>query len=549
MVRQGKPAKTKDWVLRASGVLGAGVATLLAVTDVVAGDQSGWFDLSYDSPRDEAARHARAEAERERRVRGLEDCQRQASHLGMGSAESAPEAPSASPATPPADTEAARTFTLPIPARERGAEMSAAAFAKERADELIVAGLSSADLEIAALFGFAASAPTRLAPGREVTRLRLPGASRAEAVRELGRILPSLSVMPNEAYTIFMAPDEEPDTEARTVIERSRMMPAAPGPCPSETCFGPELIAWHGGLGACARGVRVGIIDTSFELAHPAFRNINAEQGVFLDGEQPSPYDWHGTAVLSLLAGDPSRGTPGLLPEATFLLATAFRSDAAGNASTDTVRLLAALAWLDARGADVVNMSFSGPQDLAVQHAISEMRKKGVVFIAAAGNMGPVAGPSYPAAYADVIAVTAVNRNGEGYRHANRGDYIDVAAPGVDILTALPGAQQGYRSGTSFAAPFVTAIAAARVGDRVREEVAFEGAGLALLRDLAVRDLGPPGRDPIYGAGLALAPETCAPGRDDAVADAPSVSSPVLDARARPQPATVIRAGAAGGPR
>lgn len=527
MARRGQPSCAMGRVFRTLGGFGAVLAPLIAVSDAAA----------------------------DGRVRWLEDFQRQASQLhprAISIVDRAQEAVGAAQVAASADSDAVKTFELPLAGRERSAETPADPFATVDGAELIVTDLSLADLEIAKLRGFMAGAPTVLRPGHEVTRLRLPGATRDAALSALRTILPSVSATPNEIYTIVPEPADDASADARTVIERNRMGPAVPGPCPADTCFGPDLIAWGTALGTCARDVRVGIIDTSFDLAHPALRHIKVEQAMFLGGQSPSPSDWHGTAVLSVLAGDPSSGTPGLLPEATFLLAAAFVSDADGNASTDTVRLLAALAWLDAEGVDIVNMSFSGPQDPAVAHAISAMRKKGVLFVAAAGNMGPAAAPSYPAAYPDVIAVTAVNRNGEGYRHANRGDYIDVSAPGVDILIALPGAQQGARSGTSFSAPFVTAIAAARAGGRLPYNAAVEGAGVALLGDLAVRDLGPPGRDPIYGAGLALAPDACASG-GGVVAGAPPVSSsPMLDARVLEAggraPLTVIRAGAASGP-
>ncbi len=167
-------------------------------------------------------------------------------------------------------------------------------------------------------------------------------------------------------------------------------------------------------------------------------------------------------------------------------------------------------------------MSFSGPQDPAIARAIARMSKKGTVFVAAAGNMGPNAPPSYPAAYPQVIAVTAVNRNGNNYSKANRGSHIDVSAPGVDILTALPKAQQGYKTGTSFAAPFVTAILATQ-GD-----LAFTGAKAKLMPQLSVRDLGPPGRDPMYGSGLATAPTTCGDGTAVASDDSIPVPAPPL---------------------
>jgi subtilisin family serine protease len=223
-----------------------------------------------------------------------------------------------------------------------------------------------------------------------------------------------------------------------------------------------------------------------------------------LNGEAPSTHDWHGTAVLSLLAGDPTSSTPGLIPDASFYLATAFKTDEAGNASTDTMRLLQALDWLDALDVRYINMSFSGPRDPLFEQAINRMVAKGTVFVAAAGNQGPTAPPSYPAAYPQVIAVTAVNKNAENYRHANRGPYVDLSAPGVEIMTALPDGKQGFRTGTSFAAPFVTAIVATRT------DTAHPFAKKSdLLSRLNLQDLGPPGPDPIYGQGLALAPKVC----------------------------------------
>jgi hypothetical protein len=393
-----------------------------------------------------------------------------------------------------------------FPGMESGAEMPPEMFVKERQTELLVTDLSPEHVEAAKLKGFVVGAPTALGnTGTSVQRLSVPGYSQDEAERELHKAFPFLSVTPNRAYNIFIGSLGESEGAAGLSpgIDRKKVSPASSQPCPNNTCFGGTLIKWKPELTSCAKSVRIGVIDTSFDTNHPTFRGLNAERAEFLDGKPPSPYDWHGTAVLSLLAGDPKSGTPGLVPEATYLLASAFRSDAAGNASTDTARLLAALAWLEERDVDIVNMSFSGPRDPAFARAIERMSKKGIVFTAAAGNMGPTASPSYPAAYPSVIAVTAVNSKGENYRQANRGTYINVSAPGVDILTALPQAKQGYRTGTSFAAPFVTAILATG---------SVHGANAAkpqLLKQMALHDLGPPGNDPIFGAGLALAPARC----------------------------------------
>ena len=167
-------------------------------------------------------------------------------------------------------------------------------------------------------------------------------------------------------------------------------------------------------------------------------------------------------------------------------------------------------------------MSFSGPNDELIEKAISVMSAKGVIFVAAAGNRGPDAPPSYPAAYPEVIAVTAVGRSMQGYRHANRGSYVDAAAPGVDVWTALPNGKEGFRTGTSFAAPFFTGILASlptvRAGYPTKAEV---------LAGLSFQDLGAPGRDPIYGQGLARAPERCLAAPAE-MARRPEVSAPTM---------------------
>jgi hypothetical protein len=418
-------------------------------------------------------------------------------------------------AAPPASTVAVAPTTppsasLPSTGGSSSPEPAVEEVVKKADKELVVTGLTKADIEKVKNLG---GSVTSSAGGAQ--RIEVPADVARERFRQLlKQDMASLEFTDNAVYTIFLGQIGESDG-----VGREKSMPASSKPCPGDTCFASRLIHWKSSLGACARNVRVGIIDTSFDTTHPAFKNLSVEQGEFLDGERPSPYDWHGTAVLSLLAGDPSSGTPGLIPDATFLLATAFRSDAAGNASTDTVRLLKALAWLESRGVQYINMSFSGPRDPKFEKEIQRLRKKGIVFVAAAGNLGPTAPPSYPAAYPEVIAVTAVNRDGENYRHANRGDYIDVAAPGVDVLAALPDAKQGYRTGTSFAAPFVTAIVATHGG--ALQPVAKT----RVLQQVDMRDLGPPGRDPIYGGGLAQAPQACLGGADQIAKSAPPVES------------------------
>jgi subtilisin family serine protease len=118
--------------------------------------------------------------------------------------------------------------------------------------------------------------------------------------------------------------------------------------------------------------------------------------------------------VLSLLAAAATSSTPGLVPEAQFLVADAFFKNAFGRARTDTVHVLEALQRLEEHGAQIINMSLVGPSDELVHERIADMSAKGVVFVAAAGNGGPAAPPGYPAAYKEVIAVTAVDDTESG---------------------------------------------------------------------------------------------------------------------------------------
>jgi subtilisin family serine protease len=101
----------------------------------------------------------------------------------------------------------------------------------------------------------------------------------------------------------------------------------------------------------------------------------------------------------------------------------------------------------------------------------------------------------YPAAYSSVVAVTAVDAGRKVYRLANRGEYLDLAAPGVGLLHARAGGGYAASSGTSFAVPFAVTAAA-----RLR----WLNPGIDALAVLqqAAEDLGPPGRDEIYGYGL-----------------------------------------------
>ncbi len=341
-----------------------------------------------------------------------------------------------------------------------------------------------------------------------VSRFVVPEGFDAISARQLLREqAPGVQSAFNYVYRPYLAANDP-------AAQANRGQPLRPGSapgCTAERCYGPSLIHWAPDPGACTIEIGVGVIDTGFDSQHPAFKDRKINWSTVLEGENVSVQAWHGTGVLALLSGHPQSSTPGLIPNATFTATNTFYSDANGQPATDTSTLIKALKLMDSYKVKVVNLSLAGPQDAVLHKQIKDMSETGVLFVAAAGNGGPFALPSYPAAYPEVIAVTAVDRNLIGYRHATRGPHIDLAAPGVDIWTALPDKKEGPQTGTSFAVPYVTAAAAAVYP---KEDLVYRGRPLdpkqAVLSRLTTRDLGPVGRDSIYGQGLLQAPAKCA---------------------------------------
>ena len=389
----------------------------------------------------------------------------------------------------------------PVTLPPKNASVAQTAPATYVSHEILATDLIPAAIETARRLGFKIDASPLLSNlNGAVIRLTIPkGFDLGQARALLQKALPNETFALNRLYRLYRtASDLEPErTELATLPGR----PAVP--CKGDRCFGRQAIHWQDTLQACSSGLRIGVIDTGIDHEHPAFTGRRINNGNFVPAGKSRAPNWHGTGVLAVLAGEPKSGTPGLIPNADFFVADVFFADANGEFATDTVSLLKALDWMHAFDVKLINMSFAGPRDELVQKAIERMSASGVLFVAAAGNEGPAAVPSYPAAYKQVIAVTAVNKDLRSYRHANRGDYIDVAAPGVDIWTAVPDRREGYHTGTSFAAPYATAVLASvyrSIARPQKDEV---------LNRLATLDLGPPGRDPIYGRGLLMAPTDC----------------------------------------
>jgi Subtilase family len=239
--------------------------------------------------------------------------------------------------------------------------------------------------------------------------------------------------------------------------------------------------------------LRIGMIDSQVDVTHPALQDARIESRAFTSAGAEIP-KFHGTAIASIIAGNGAEYV-GIAPNSEVYAAGVFEQDAERGEIASTVSLVRALDWLISSGVDVINISLAGPPNRLLESALQKASESKVTILAAAGNGGPVAAPMYPAAYASVVAVTAVDSRGQVFRLANRGDYLDIAAPGVALRHAKSGGGYASSSGTSFAVPFAaTAIA------RLRQLQPGDDALELLCR--TAEDLGPPGRDSIYGFGL-----------------------------------------------
>jgi subtilisin family serine protease len=240
------------------------------------------------------------------------------------------------------------------------------------------------------------------------------------------------------------------------------------------------------------------MIDTGINADHETFEGARLEVTRLGREDLEPSRAIHGTAVAALLVGQRGSRSPGLLPGSRLVAVDAFHR-VGGDERADVFSLLEGLDLLASAEVTVINLSLAGPPNAVLERAVQRLvMEEDIVLTASVGNAGPAAGPYYPAAYAPVLAVTAVDRGGNAYRRAVRGAHVDLAAPGVEIWTAASVSGARWKTGTSFAVPFVTAAASlARIA---RPDLsAVEIAGELLAR---ASDLGEPGRDDIFGAGI-----------------------------------------------
>ncbi len=325
----------------------------------------------------------------------------------------------------------------------------------------------------------------------------------------------ALSTLPylGGALVSFILPDDSnqgallgdlPDLFPGLVIApNARLSPAEADDASDPRAYARHMVGWAGRDAACTSPTRLGMVDSGVDLDHPAFAGHEIMQKWLVEPSNDPSLLGHGTAIAALLVGQaPDLAIEGMAPGAVLYSAGIFSQESDGGLSASVEDTLLAIDWLGSEQVDVVNLSIAGPDNAVLRRGISLAGENGLAMVAAAGNTGRGGPAAFPAASPEVLAVTAPDQRLRAYRHATHGAYIDVAAPGVDVWTAAPGAGGTFQSGTSVATPFVSVMIGAL---RTAQPDAAPEALYATLRS-AADDLGETGHDPVFGWGLAHLP-------------------------------------------
>ncbi|GAB3553844.1 type VII secretion-associated serine protease mycosin [Actinopolyspora lacussalsi] len=211
-------------------------------------------------------------------------------------------------------------------------------------------------------------------------------------------------------------------------------------------------------------GVTVAVVDSGVDATTPQLAGAVLDGvDVLSDGGGTADTDClgHGTFVAGIIAARPAEGTgfTGVAPAATILPVRDTRSKEGGSAESMARGIRAATE----AGAQVINISAStNYDDAALRDAVEYALSRDVLIVAAAANEAQRGNPvPYPASYPGVIAVGAIDPAGERAEFSQTGKFIDLVAPGVDVVSVGPGGPGHWQdSGTSFAAPFVSGTAA-----------------------------------------------------------------------------------------
>ncbi|WP_419248979.1 type VII secretion-associated serine protease mycosin [Streptomyces canus] len=216
------------------------------------------------------------------------------------------------------------------------------------------------------------------------------------------------------------------------------------------------------------KGVKVAVIDTGVDTVNAQLKTAvaNGKDYLHSGGNGKTDKVGHGTKVAGIIAARKLDGTGfmGLAPEATILPIRQNDDQGSGNVGT----MMQAIRWAAEQGAQVINISqdtaskMDPTVDTAFRSAIEFAQSKDALIVAAAGNDGAdgKVKETYPAAYPGVLAVAASDRNNARAPFSQSGPFVGVAAPGIDMVSTVPVGGNCVDQGTSFAAPYVSGVAA-----------------------------------------------------------------------------------------
>lgn len=207
-----------------------------------------------------------------------------------------------------------------------------------------------------------------------------------------------------------------------------------------------------------SKDVKIAVVDTGADLNHPDLSGRLAKgYNVLAKNSHPDDDNGHGTHVAGIIAAvtNNGEGVAGITWFNPIMPVKVMNAEGIGG-SLDVAE---GIRWAADHGADVINLSLGNYQSsLVLEDAIRYALDKDIVVVAAAGNDNTNQ-PSFPAALPGVISVAAVDWKGKRAPFSNYGDHIDIAAPGVYIPSTFTDGQYASLTGTSMAAPHVSALA------------------------------------------------------------------------------------------
>ncbi|APX01141.1 S8 family peptidase [Arthrobacter sp. QXT-31] len=223
------------------------------------------------------------------------------------------------------------------------------------------------------------------------------------------------------------------------------------------------------GDGTTGGGIKVAVLDTGVASDNDDIAAKVVLSANFSTAATGEDNYGHGTHVAGIVAATrDTEGVTGVCPDCSILDGKVLNDDGSGSTSS----IVNGINWAVENGAQVINMSLGQRvSSRALEAAVNNAWKSGVVIVAAAGNAGTQA-PIYPGAYTNVLSVAATDNNDAKASFSTYGKWVDVAAPGVNVYSTFPkhpfvlgkqnGRSMGYdiASGTSMASPVVAGIAA-----------------------------------------------------------------------------------------